>query len=232
MKVKFLLAFQLLVVSDSAISQVRPQTIGADPRIQGVEYSPDQVVLIEVAPGYQTTIELSADEQIENVAIGDAAAWQVNANRRGDRLFIKALQPGSSTNMTVITDQRVYAMELATTYGASATPYLVRFRYPPQKSVGEAVFDYVLPGRYQLRGDKWVRPARIGDDGHRTYIDWPAERALPAVYTRDASGAEVLLNGNMRNGVFVIDSVVSMLIFRIDSRRAIATRIARRGSPQ
>lgn len=227
MRLGFLIACVIVFVSTPAVSQVRPQPVGADPRIQHIDYALDQVVLIEVAMGYQTTLELSPDEQIENVALGDTAAYQVTANRRGDRLFIKAIQPGSSTNMTVITNQRVYAMELATAIEPSATPYLVRFRYPQARSAGESVFNYVLPGRYKVRGDKWVSPARIGDDGYRTYIDWPAEHALPAVYTRDASGADVLVNGNMRDGVFVIDTVVSLLIFRIDKRSATASRITR-----
>ncbi len=55
-------------------------------------------------PGYQLAVEFGPDEQIENVAVGDSGAWQVTPNRRGDHLFVKPIQPGVSTNMTVVTN--------------------------------------------------------------------------------------------------------------------------------
>ena len=52
----------------------------------------DQVVPLEVAPGYQLMLEFAPDERIESVAVGDSGAWQVTPNRSGDRVFVKPLQ--------------------------------------------------------------------------------------------------------------------------------------------
>ncbi|HEX8063970.1 MAG TPA: TrbG/VirB9 family P-type conjugative transfer protein, partial [Allosphingosinicella sp.] len=80
-------------------------------------------------------------------------------------------------------------------------------------------------GRYRLGGDKTLRPSEISDDGVHTYIRWPRDRALPAVYAVTDSGLEMLVNGMMReDDLFVIDSVSKKLVFRIDGDVATATR--------
>ncbi len=205
-------------------AQVRPQAAArGDPRFQTVAFAPDQVVQLEGAPGYAVTLELSPDERAETVALGDSAAWQVTANRRGDLLFIKALT-GNSTNMTVITNVRTYNFELSS--GSPGTmAYTVRFTYPPLAAQDEELADPAAEGRYRLGGDKALRPSEISDDGIHTYIRWPKDRALPAVYAVTDAGQEMLVNGMMReDDLFVIDSISRKLVFRIDGNTATATR--------
>lgn len=208
-------------------AQIRPEPGTGDPRLQSVEYRADQVVLIEAALGFQVTIELAPDEQVQSVAVGDSSAWQVTANRAGNHLFVKPLQADAGTNMTVVTDVRLYAFDLAAGAGPSGAAYTIRFRYPTVQ-VGALPEGHAGPvepaGRYKLTGARALRPARMIDDGIRTYIDWPADAPLPAVYMLDDTGRESLANGNMRSGVFVIDSVAKHLVFRIDKRVARADR--------
>ncbi|HZF95451.1 MAG TPA: TrbG/VirB9 family P-type conjugative transfer protein, partial [Allosphingosinicella sp.] len=180
------------------------------------------------------TVELAPDEQIENVALGDSGAWQVTANRRGDRLFIKPLQGGISTNMTVITNARLYAIDLVPLSGPSPEmAYTVRFNYPEAARTGagggeEAEAEPPVDGRYRVSGARALQPSRIGDDGRHTYIEWPADRPIPAVYALGANGEESLVNGMMRDDVYVIDSVVPRLVFRIDRQTARAVRVRQR----
>ena len=213
-------------------AQVQPESAAAgDPRIQTVAYNEDQIVLLQGAPGYQITVEFGSDEQIENVAVGDSAAWQVTPNRRGDYLFIKPVQPGVSTNMTVVTTVRTYLFELAPLFGPSPQmPYTLRFSYPAGDAgsvPGEAPANAVA-GTYRLSGARALRPSRIADDGRHTYIEWPRDRALPAVYALDSEGRESLVNGAMRDDLFVIDSVAPKLVFRIDQHVARAVRVTRK----
>ena len=205
-------------------AQVRPQPGAGDPHLQTVEYKADQVVLIEVALGYQTTLQLAPDEKIESIAVGDSSAWQVTASRSGDHIFIKPLQQGVGTNMTVITSNRLYAFDLAPLFGPTPTmAYTIQFRYAPQAAAGEAAVATEL-GRYKLSGARALRPSAIDDDGQHTHIEWPAEAALPAIYVLDDAGRETLANGAMRDGLYVIDSVNRHLIFRIDRQTARAER--------
>ncbi|HEX9946707.1 MAG TPA: TrbG/VirB9 family P-type conjugative transfer protein [Allosphingosinicella sp.] len=206
-------------------AQVRPQAGTGDPHVQTVDFVPDQVVLLEGSPGYAITVQLSPDEQVEIVAVGDAAAWGVSANRKGDHLFVKAIMGGVSTNMTVITNVRMYNFELAPLSGGQMA-YTVRFRYPAAAPGAEDDAPTAAgEGLYRLSGDKALRPSEMSDDGNHTYMRWPRDRSLPAVYAINDSGQEMLVNGMMReDDLFVVDSVHRKLVFRVDDRVAGATR--------
>jgi type IV secretion system protein VirB9 len=219
------LALVLLLTPLAAQAQVLPRPGLGNPHVQSVAYAEDQVVLLQAAPGYQLTVEFAADEQIENVAVGDGGAWQVTANKRGDRLFLKLLQPGVTTNMVVVTDARSYSFDLSPlSQPQPDMAYTVRFLYPsPSQSANAAPEAQV--GRYKLRGAKNLMPAGMHDDGVHTYIEWPADRSLPAIYAVNDQGKESLVNGMMRDGRIVIDSIQPRLVFRIDNSSATATRI-------
>ncbi|NML04877.1 TrbG/VirB9 family P-type conjugative transfer protein [Sphingomonas sp. G-3-2-10] len=224
-------AFLALLTAFAALpaaAQVSPQAGTGDPRVQSIEYNEQQVVLLQAAPGYQVTVMFAPDERIENVALGDSGAWQATPNKRGDYLFVKPVQGGVTTNMTVLTDSRIYAFELRPLYGPQADmAYTVRFRYPgtaPATAGGDTAAT-ATRGRYRLSGDAAIRPSGIDDDGAKTYIEWPADATLPAVYSVDVKGNESLVNGNMRDGIYVIDSVVPRLVFRLDRQIARASRV-------
>ncbi|MET0308341.1 MAG: TrbG/VirB9 family P-type conjugative transfer protein [Sphingomonas sp.] len=219
------LALVLLLTPLAAQAQVPPRPGLGNPHVQSVTYAEDQVVLLQAAPGYQLTVEFAADEHIENVAIGDSGAWQVAANKRGDRLFLKLLQPGVTTNMVVVTDTRSYSFDLAPlSQPQPDMAYTVRFLYPsPPQGANTAPEAQV--GRYKLSGSKNLMPAGMHDDGVHTYIEWPVDRSLPAIYAVNDQGKESLVNGMMRDGRIVIDSIQPRLVFRIDNSSATATRI-------
>jgi type IV secretion system protein VirB9 len=215
-----------LLAAAPLAAQVKPKPGAGDPRIQTIDYVQDQVFQLSGAPGYSLTVELSPDEQVENVAVGDSGSWQVVANHRGDHLFVKAIQGGVSTNMTVVTNVRLYNFELVPSSGGDVA-YTVRFRYP--NAAGSAIAEDAASafgqGRYRLGGDKALRPSEISDDGKHTSIRWPRDRSLPAVYAVGETGQETLVNGMMRDDVFVVDSVAQKLVFRIDKAVATATRV-------
>lgn len=212
--------------SVAASSQVRPQPSGGDARLQSVAYREDQIVTLELAPGYQMSLAFAPDETIESVAVGDAGAWTVVPTKRGNHLFLKLQAEGVSTNMTVVTGIRTYLFDLQPLPGPSAMmAYAVKFTYPTVDEPAQAkVAEARIVGHYRVSGDRRLRPSGIADDGTSTYIEWPDSVALPAVYAIDDSGRETLVNGMMRDGIYVIDGVSGRLTFRIDRRVARATR--------
>lgn len=212
----------LLVVSSLAGAQVRPTPGAGDPRLQTVNYKNDQIVTIEVQPGYQVLIELAPDEQIQNIALGDSGSWQATASRQGNRIYVKAVQAGADTNMTVMTNARFYGFDLTSSGGGAPAAYKVSFRYPDEQSGGDDVPPVV--GRYHLHGDKALLPERIFDDGRKTYIEWPAAASLPAIFAISDLGRESVANGAMRGTTYVIDDISSHYIFRIDQRSVRADR--------
>jgi type IV secretion system protein VirB9 len=234
--IRYPLAVVLLAFAGPLHGQVQPQPGGGDPHLQVVDYREGQVIQLRGAPGYQLMLELSPDEQVQSVALGDSGAWQVSASKAGDRLFLKPVVPNSTTNMTVVTSVRVYAFDLAAASGASPEiPYTVQFRYPAPKaeSASGQYVDVAAVSRrlskYRIGGDRLLRPTSVSDDGQHTYIAWPSGVAIPAVYAPDRTGHEMLLNGMMgTDDVYVVDGVPQRLIFRIDREVASAERINRK----
>ncbi|MBN8809648.1 MAG: TrbG/VirB9 family P-type conjugative transfer protein [Sphingomonas sp.] len=204
---------------------VRAQTlppIPTDPRIQVVNFVPDQIIPVRVTSGYQMMVEFAADEHIENVALGDGTGWQAVPDKRGDRLFLKT-DGGATTNLTVVTDARTYLFELSSASGG-APVYMMRFAYTPATEAAASTDEQQVDGRFKLTGAREIRPSAIHDDGAKTYIIWPPERAMPATFLIDGAGRETLANGAMRDGRYVIDGIADRFVFRLDDKQATATR--------
>jgi type IV secretion system protein VirB9 len=107
-----------------------------DSRLQTLVYDADAVVRIDGRVKVQTTIKFAPDEIIENIAIGDSAAWQVQPNKAQTIIFVKPLEPAARTNMTVVTDKRTYLFDLVAS-PKSAALYVLQFRYPELEKAAE-----------------------------------------------------------------------------------------------
>ena len=223
------------------LAQAVPALPG-DPRLVTVPYRENAVVRLIGRAGVESTILLADDEHIENVAIGDANAWQVTPNRRANMLFRKPLGQRARTNLTVVTDHHTYFFDLVAAPGARAI-YGLHLAYPevPHKAEappppapltgeeaalihGEATAAPVDPARldtgFVLRGAHDLLPARVFADGHDTYVAWPKGVALPAVLARDARGGEGPINYAMRDDMIVIEGVPDTVVLRTGKRVA------------
>lgn len=225
-RTRYILLAALVAAPCVAGAQVRPHPGGGDPRIQSVVYDALQVVQLQVAPGFQLSVEFAPDERIENVAVGDSGAWQVSANKRGDHLFIKPLQAGVPSNLTVVTDTRSYVFELDPVAGPTPDmPYVVRFQYPePVRATVAGSEASAGAARYRFDGVRALRPTAMSDDGSKTYVAWGRDQSLPAIFGVDELGKEVLVNGAVRDGRYVIDGVFNRVVFRRAREVASATR--------
>lgn len=214
----------LLFVAGPASGQAPPQV---DPRIRTVTYDANQVVRLQVPANFHVAVIF--DEQVENVAVGNSDAWQVTLNGSNDALFIKPAASGGPTNMTVITDARVYSFELVPAYGPTPeTAFTVRFQQPSAVEGQGGSSEAPRLGRYRIGGSRTVRPVTVADDGVRTLIEWRSSQPIPAVFALDEQGAETLVQGHMRDGLYVIDAVHRGLVFRLDRQIARAMRLQAR----
>ncbi|MXO85912.1 type VI secretion protein [Altererythrobacter aurantiacus] len=208
-----------------------------DARLREVIYDPAQVVLIEGRAKIQATITFGEDETIENVAIGDSAAWQVTPNKRANLLFLKPLAPRAATNMTVITDRRTYFFDLVANPAARPL-YVMRFVYPEdeRRAAEEAqaqlaqqandaemmaardpyavVDPATLNFAWKTKGDRKLLPVQTYDDGDATFLAWPEGRDVPAILITDAEGIEGPVNYTVRGDTIVIDGVPATITLR------------------
>lgn len=211
----------VLLLATPLLGQVRPEPGAGDRRLQTVRYDPEQVVRLEVASGYELMVSFAGGERVETIAIGDSASWQATPTKRGDVLFLKNLRAGADTNMTVVTDARTYMFELGAGLGGEPT-FAVKFIYPEMASPAVAVATpaYV----YRLKGARAIRPSAVTQQGNSLIVIWPAGAALPAIFKIDEDGPETLVNGEMRDGHYLIEGTPKRLIFRLDRQVAIAER--------
>jgi type IV secretion system protein VirB9 len=223
-----------------------------DPRLVERLYSADEVVRIEGRTNVQATIRFGADEQIENVAIGDSTAWQVTPNKRANLLFIKPLADRATTNMTVVTDKRTYLFDLVANPANRNALYVLAFTYPDEPEGTEladagaapapegpnaveltaasdpyAVVDPAeLNFAWESKGDRALLPAQIYDDGTATFLSWPTGTPLPAILVKDHEGNEGPVNFAVRGETLVVDGVPRELVLRSGEDRATLTNRA------
>ena len=199
-----------------------------DAHVQTVFWDPDQVIKITGAPGWQITVEFAPDERIENVAIGDALAWQVVPNKRARNLFLKPLLKNAATNMTVMTDRRRYIFALDTGPRRTSTPWVVRFEYPPPPVVlsAEVVVEQPVTenSNYAKAGDAGLLPARIWDDGRMTYFEFSEGVAIPAIFMGKPGKDEALVNSTMRGRTVVVQQLAAIYTLREGKRVATVRR--------
>lgn len=214
----------------AAATAVATTAARADPRIRTVTYAPDRVIAVTGHFGYQIAIEFPPEDRIESVAIGDSTSWQATPNKRGDALFLKPVDIGEPTNMTVMTASRNYAFELKAKSRTGATPaseltYLLRIVLPEAKSASPAPElkdpepEGLMPAReinsrYTYSGSRENLPSRVFDDGRSTTFEWPAGAETPAIFVRRADGGESIVNYNHDGGRLVVHQVAREFILR------------------
>jgi len=199
-----------------------PQSAG-DRRIQLLTYDPDQIVTLAVSPGFASVVELGEDERVENVVVGNSAAWQVTANRRGDRVIVKPLGNAGPSNLIVLTGSRRYVFVLDP-FGE--TSFIMRFRYPQpvQAAATTATVASAAPLGYRFRGNKGLFPLAMSDDGRRTTIRWGEQNVLPAIFAMTDGRNEQLVNGRMVGNDYVIQGAAPRYKFRYGKAEATAIR--------
>ncbi|KWF77588.1 conjugal transfer protein [Burkholderia diffusa] len=232
----------LLALSTQAMAEVTPSRGDYDARVRIVDYNPDNVVRLTTFYGVSTHVQFGDGEVIRDVAVGDDQAW--NIVPRGNHLFIKPKETKADTNVTVVTDKRVYQFALIVqphdmrNDRAWRDPNLIfslSFRYPEEEAAkrqAKAEADR-LKNRmgdmkakladakhaggnndYWVAGSTEVSPTAARDDGRFIYLTFSNNRDMPAVYATDESGAESLINTSVDGNTIVVNRMVRKLTLR------------------
>ena len=90
--------------------ELAPRPGKFDSRVRIVAYNPQDVVAITTYYGVSTPIRFADDEVVEEQSLdaGDRDAWSIKVSARKNVLFIRPKMPHADTNMTVVTNKRVY----------------------------------------------------------------------------------------------------------------------------
>ena len=122
----------LFFFSSPSLCKQEPTSIAADEHIKVINFNPQAVHKYTGFYGYQSSILFEPGEVIDTVSMGDSTGWQLVP--KGHRLFIKPVADNADTNVTIITNRRVYYFELhaeeASGLDDPRLAYEVRFTYP------------------------------------------------------------------------------------------------------
>jgi type IV secretion system protein VirB9 len=221
--VKRFAPFLILLAAPLAAQQARP--LESDARIETIVWRDGGVIPLRTTVGGALTVIFAPGEAVQSVVVGDPQAIQAAVPPQADSLLLRAARTPVNDSIDVRTQLRAYRFRMV--LGPSNdVAYAVRFSVPAD---GAAPTAKSAPppeanNSYVIKGESTLRPVRVSDDGQRTYIEWGADQALPAVFAVSPQGEEETVDAYMRGGVMVIDRVYSRLMFRVGKYKAQADR--------
>lgn len=227
---KFLSICFGLVLSSQVFALAEPQTSFFDHRIRYTDYRRDDVVQLGTVVGYQTHIEVEEGEKYLTHAFGDSAAYVLAVKE--NHYFLKPVADNADTNLTIVTDRRVYNFRLRFTADQNAKAiYDLSFRYPDtlaakakelaEKSAIEAAFKErrgKANTSYAMAGDLELAPMNVWDDQEFTYFKFPANLDLPGIYLVDSAGNESIANrvsAGQANDIYAVQKVNPKWMLRL-----------------
>lgn len=228
---KLLLFVLLLVGSIEAYAIKEPKPMSVDKRLGVIVYSPYDVHRFTGYYGYQSSIIFAEDETIDQLVMGDSIPWQMVPN--GNRLFLKPIDQDATTNLTLITNKRVYYFELyakeAKDINEDGLMFAVKFLYSDEDESGHSAYNQAASGPdltdsslynfdYTISGPDIISPIRIFDDGKFTYFEFKDKSAsLPAIFYVNSNATEGLINYRVVGDYIVVESIRERFTLRHDA---------------
>lgn len=190
-------------------------------------YERGALYAIQASPQRITDIALEAGETLLSVSAGDTTRWIVSDARSGlgpngqAHVLIKPNATSLATNLVIMTDRRVYHVELKSLSGPAMAA--VSWRYPgdlilqnqtltagaaPPPPSAPAFTPEKLNLRYKIDGDKpdW-RPLAAFDDGQQVFIEMPEKihtMEAPPLFVIGDQGLEAV-NYRLQGKYYVVD---------------------------
>ena len=222
------------LASTRVYAELTPARGLVDSRVRVVAYDPEQVVKLHGFVGYQIHFQFAEGETFVNLAAGDNKALDVGYE--ANHLVLKPLDEKVATNITVITNRRVYQFD----YSASAERpdperqdviYSLRFIYPQEEarkaaeeleqqrtnlklsSAGEDL-QRARNTNYWGCGASAIRPESAYDDGVQTRLRFAAHSEFPTMYVKNDDESESLVNFTVDNDEVVIHRVARSFVLR------------------
>lgn len=217
----------LLILAGLLLGTGQAEALPGDQRIETVNWQAGKTIELRTTPGSTLVIVFAPGERVLSADLSDPAAFEVTLAPAGDSLTVKTLRTSTDPTLKVRSHLRSYSFTIQV--GApEAAMYAVGFTFdqelPAQSAPPSAASPPTGRASYRLSGAQPLKPSRIEDDGVHTYIEWDGDVPLPAVFALSSLGEEEMVDGYMRGGIFTIDRVNPVLVFRIGKKSAKAVR--------
>lgn len=225
-----LLALLMFFSISSSFASQLPRYLGNEKKFRSYIYNPNDVYRYIGHYTYQGFIEFGNTETISTISMGDPSLWLFE--HLGNRLFLKPVARDADTNMTIITNEKVYHFELtakiATSIDDKDLVFVAKFIYPDEADKNILQFkkkpksdepDMRNLARYnfgyEFTGEQNIAPVKVFDDGTFTYMQFsPANPEIPAIFSVDSSGFEELVNFRVAGDYIVVERVAAQFTLR------------------
>lgn len=196
-------------------------------------YERGALYAIQASPQRITDIALEPGEALLSVSAGDTTRWIVGDAHSGAgangqaHVLIKPNAANLTTNLVIMTDRRVYHIELKSVAGTAMAA--VSWRYPaemvlasnpppPPPPAAPPFSPEQLNLRYRIDGDKpdW-RPLAAFDDGQQVFIEMPPVMKsieAPPLFIIGDEGPE-LVNYRVVGKYYVVDRLFNKAELRL-----------------
>lgn len=207
--------------SSVVLAESSPRSGPLDKRIKYIQYNKDEVVVVNGSYGASTMIVFQDDEKIETLGAGDAIAWKVEPNKKGNVLFVKPVEKNANANLNVLTSKRSYVFVLQASFRPVAEQvFKIQFRYPDDEAdsrlLAQAQEIASQPNRQQLdvrnvnsaysfKGSSVNKPLTIFDDGTKTWFKFSGN--VPAIFVVDGDRNESLVNFHREGDYIIVDRI-------------------------
>lgn len=217
-----------------------PYNSPLDSRVKFYAYNADVVYTLPITVGMHTHIQLGADEVlIEKPKLGETIQWRITGNEHN--LYIKALQPNTSTSLTLITDKRSYQFEIVSTTESSKRIQKAYFTYPDEDEKMELTLQHQIKDKkgegqrldslkvstsvdpaqlnfnYTVTGTAAFKPSAVYDDGKFTYFRLPATQDLPAIFMLEEGSRNKLspINYAVKGDQIIIERMAKNFVMKL-----------------
>ncbi len=231
---KILIIFSCFLTFENAVSAQLPRFLGSEKKFRSYIFNPNEVYRYLGHYTYQGFVEFEKDETIQTISMGDPSLWLFE--HLGNRLFLKPVgEDNSQTNMTIITNKRIYHFELMAKEAKDINDkdliFVAKFVYPDEKDRNILEFPKAIASdepdlrdlsiynfNYQYTGEAGITPIKVFDNGEFTYFEFSKKNAeVPAIFSVDASGFESLVNFRASGSYIIVEKVTSQFTLRSGS---------------
>ena len=215
-------------------AEVVPEKGTFDARVRVLPYNPDQVIKIAAFVGYQVHFQFAANEEFVNLGTGDRDG--IDVGKEGNHLFIKPRVERVGTNITLLTNRRVYhlhytALRKQPNPAVDEIIYSIRFTYPEdeareararhEREEREAKLKALASAppvvrnqAYEFCGHESLRPVSAFDDGIHTRVRFAARAEVPAIFLKNDDGSESLVNLSVERDEIILHRIARQWILR------------------
>lgn len=224
------IAFLQVLTTQTEAAQL-PRYLGSERKFRSYIYNPNEVYRYLGHYTYQGFIEFGEDETIATISMGNQTLWMFEILK--NRLFLKPIgEDNSETNMSVITNKRIYHFELMAKEAKGISDkdliFVAKFSYPDDKEKNLVQFPKMQPSdepdmrdlsiynfNYQYVGESNIAPIRVFDNGTFTYFQFSRKNPeIPAIFTVDSEGYEGLVNFRSAGDFLIVERTSSQFTLR------------------